>query len=221
MRVLLCLIALALCLIALAVPAVAQNQRDFLTADEVDQLRLAQEPNLRLQLYAKFAMLRMDEIEQMVASTKAGRATFIHDLLEDYERIVEAIDTVADDALRRKLPLDQGVTAASSAETDFLARLEKIRDAKPKDYARYEFALREAISTTEDSLEVSHQDLQQRASEVAAKENKLKEERKSAMTPKEAAERKEEAKKVDPTPKRKVPTLRRPGETLPGSSDKK
>lgn len=209
------------CLLALALPVVAQNQRDFLTADEVDQLRVAQEPNLRLQLYTKFAMLRMDEIEQMVANPKAGRATFIHDLLEDYERIVEAMDTVADDALRRKVTIDQGVGVAASAEKDFLARLEKIRDSKPKDFARYEFALREAINSTEDSLEASRQDLGQRASEVAAKEKKLKDERTATMTPKEAAERKEEEKKVDPTPKRRVPTLRRPGETLPGANDKK
>src|SRR5579862_2449961 len=77
----------------------AQNQRDFLTSAETDQLREIQEPNLRLQLYTKFALLRMDQIEQMVANSKPGRATFIHDLLEDYARIVDAMDTVADDAL--------------------------------------------------------------------------------------------------------------------------
>ena len=166
--------------------ALAQT-RDFLTHDEIDQLRVAQEPNLRLQLYTKFALLRIDEIEQMAAAGKTGRATFVHDLLEDYSHIVEAMDTVADDALLRKVALDKGVATVTEAERDFLARLEKVRDAKPKDIARYEFALREAIETTEDSLELSQQDQSQRASEMAAKEKKSKDDRKSTMTPAEAA----------------------------------
>ncbi len=197
----------------LALPAAAQ-QRDFLTPDEADQLREVQEPNQRLQLYSKWALLRLDEIEQMIASSKAGRATFIHNLLEDYGHIIEAMDTVADDALRRKLKIDIGITALTAAEKDMVARLEKIRDAKPKDFARYEFVLTDAIETTQDSLELNEADLPGRAAAVAAKDKKEKEERRATMTPAEAAERKAEEKK-DVKAGRKPPTLLRPGEKLP------
>jgi hypothetical protein len=200
-------------LVILSLPLAAQ-QRDFLTPDEADQLRLVQEPNERLKLYSKWALLRLDEIEQMIASAKTGRATFIHDLLEDYSRIIEATDSVADDALRRKLIIDVGIGAVSAAEKDMLERLQKIRDAKPKDLARYDFVLREAIDTTEDSLELSQQDLRDRAAAVAAKASKEKEERKVSMAPAETAEKKAEDKKAE-APKRKVPTLRRPGEPPP------
>ncbi len=193
----------------LALPLAAQ-QRDFLTPDEADQLREVQEPNARLQLYSKWALLRLDEIEQMIASNKAGRATFIHDLLEDFGHIIEASDTVADDALRRKIAVDTGIAAVSASEKDMLKRLEKIRDSKPKDRVRYEFVLREAIDTTEDSLELSQQDLKDRAASIDAKESKEKAEREASMTPAEVAERKAEEKKTEP--KRKAPTLKRPGE---------
>ena len=206
----------AILLAFISLPLPAQQQRDFLTPFEADQLREMQEPNERLQLYSKWALLRLDEIEKMTASPKAGRATFIHDLLEDYSRIIEAMDTVADDALRRKVAIDVGIAAVSAAEKGMLERLEKIRDAKPKDLARYEFVLRDAIDTTGDSLELSRQDLGSRSTSVATKVKKEEEERKASMTPAVLAEKKAEDKKTE-APKRKVPTLRRPGETLPGS----
>ena len=173
----------------LMVPLAAQ-QRDFLTPDETDQLREVQEPNERLALYSKWALLRLDEIEQMIASARPGRAAFIHDLLEDYGHIIEATDAVADDALRRKISIDIGVTTLTGSEKDMVTRLQKIRDAKPKDLSRYEFALlTDAIDTTQDSLELNQADLPGRAASVAAKEAKEKQERLATMTPAEAAER--------------------------------
>jgi hypothetical protein len=202
---------------ALLTRSATAQQRDFLTPDETDQLRETQEPNARLGLYSKWALLRLDEIEQMIASNKAGRAAFIHDLLEDYGHIIESMDTVADDALRRKIAIDTGVTALTASEKDMLTRLQKIRDAKPKDLARYEFVLADAIDSTQDSLELNQADLPGRAASVAAKEAKEKEERLATMTPDEVKERKAEEKKADP-PKKKAPTLLRPGEKLPDSA---
>ena len=200
----------------LALPLAAQ-QRDFLTSDETDQLREVQEPNERLALYSKWALLRLDEIEQLIASNRPGRAAFIHDLLEDYGHIIEAMDSVADDALRRKISIDTGVTALTGSEKDMVTRLEKIRDAKPKDLARYEFALSDAIDTTQDSLELNQADMPGRAASVAAKEAKERQERLATMTPAEAADRKAEDKKAAP-PKKKAPTLLRPGEKLPDTA---
>jgi hypothetical protein len=187
--------------------------RDFLTADEADQLRDIQEPNDRLVMYLKFASQRVGQVDQLIARDKPGRSAFIHDLLEDYTHIIETIDTVGDDALRRKLTIEKGMAATYKAEKDMLARLQKIEDAAPSDLERYKFVLTDAISTTEESIDLSQENLGKRASEVVSKEQKQKAERDAQLTPEEQAQKKEEQKK-DPANK-KAPTLRRPDDPPP------
>lgn len=204
-----------LVLMALLGAPAAWAQRDFLTADETDQIREAQEPNARLGLYASFAKMRVELLRQLVAKEKPGRSLLIHDTLEDYTKIIEAIDTVADDAIRRKLDISLGMKSVAESEKEMLAELEKIQESEPKDVARYEFVLKNAIETTEDSAEMSAQDLNARTAEVSARDERDKKERESLSTPEQLEEMKKEQKKAAETEKkqRKAPTLRRKGET--------
>ena len=207
--------ALAVC-IALAVPAAGQR-RDFLTADEVDQVRLAQEPNQRLALYAQFARQRVELVRQILGKEKAGRSVLVHDTLDDYTKIIEAIDTVADDALRRKLAVDEGLAAVAKAEKEMLELLKKIEDSRPKDLARYEFSLTQAIETTEDSLDLALLDVKERSAGVAEREARDRKERETMMQPKDLEEKRAAEKKTAETErKQKAPTLRRKGEVAPG-----
>src|SRR6202035_1206337 len=142
------------------------QERDFLTADEVDQIREVQEPNARLKLYVLFARQRLALLQQFLSKEKPGRSALIHDTLDEYTHIIEAIDTVADDALVRKAQLDVGMKEVATAEAEMLATLQKVEDSAPKDLARYEFALKNAIDTTSDSKELSEEDLHTRAGAV-------------------------------------------------------
>jgi len=202
--------ALLVCLL-LAAPLAAQRQRDFLTTDEADQIREVQDPNERMTLYIHFAKQRLNQVEHWLAKGKAGRSILIHDALDDYSNIIDAIDTVADDALSRRLDIKPGMAAVAGAEKEMLASLQKIQDSQPKDMARYDFILKQAIEGTSDSLDAAQQDVGVRAAEVAAREAREKKELESMMTPEEREAKKAQEAKAERN-KRKAPTLLRPGE---------
>jgi hypothetical protein len=198
----------------LALGFVSAQDRDFLTSDEVDQIREAQDPNMRLQLYVQFAKVRVALVQQLLSKEKPGRTALVHDTLEDYSHIIEAIDTVADDALKRKADLAEGMKGVAAAEKEMAETLAKLDTAPQKDYARYEFVLKQAIETTRDSADLSSQDLNARASAVAEREKKDRKELESSMRP-EDVKKKEAEEKKETAAKKKAPTLRRKSEKPP------
>jgi len=197
-------------------PSALFAQKDFLTADEADQVREAQDPNARMQLYTLFARLRLDQIKTLTKEQKPGRGGMIHDLIEEYNQIVDAIDTVADDALERKTDISVGVKAVASAEKGFLPMLEAVRDSHPADIGRYEFVLDQAIVATQDSLEASGEDLGKRSQELADREKREKKEREAVMQPKDLEAKKQAETKAanEQVNKPKKPSLLKKGETV-------
>jgi negative regulator of replication initiation len=206
-----------LCCALLAVPLIAQVHRDFLTTDEVDQIREAQEPNDRVTLYAKFAKDRVELVKSLLSKDKPGRSAMIHDALDDYAKILDAIDDVTDDALARQVDIHKGLSEVASVERQALPILQKAQDSHPKDIDRYDFVLKTALETTSDSLDAATGDLGKRTREVEAREAREKKEIESSMTPIERANQQAADKKAADSQeqKRKPPTLMRPGEKKP------
>jgi hypothetical protein len=192
---------------SLAAAAVfAQQSRDFLSADEGDQIRASQEPNARLELYARFARARVDLVKNLLSHDKPGRSILIHNALEDYNAILDAVDHVIDDALEHKRNVEVGINAVSNEEIAAATMLRKIQASQPKDLDRYDFVLRDAISGTEDSIAMNREDLGDRALDL---EQRQKEEKKEIQATKSDAQ-KAETPIVQDQPK--APTLYRPGE---------
>ena len=215
-----------LLIVCLMLAAPAAPQRDFLNSGEVEQIRNAQEPNLRLKLYADFSKARIDLVKNLLGKDKPGRSAMIHDVLDEYCKILDAIDTVADDAIARHVDVQAGLGAVAAIEKDMLPLLQKFQDSKPKDLDRYDFVLQQAIETTTDSLDAAQEDLGKRTEEVKSRVEKETQERTESMSPvereaKQAADQKAEEKRVEDEQKqKKAPTLYRPGEKKGTSAGK-
>lgn len=205
-----------LIVLLLALPALAQ--KDFLTDSEIEQVRQVQEPVARIKLYLLFAKQRLDQVQSLMAKDRPGRSGEIRQLLEDYTNIVDAIDTVSDDALARKNDVNAAPAVIADGETKFQAQLQKIQASTPHDLAMYDFELKEALAATGDSLDLTKEDLTTRGQNVNLKveEDKKKvatinaEERQGAKDP--AADKAEAAAEGAAKPARQAPTLYRPGE---------
>ena len=205
-----------LIVLLLALPAFAQ--KDFLTNSEIEQIREVQEPVARIKLYLLFARQRLDQVQSLMAKDRAGRSADIRQLLQDYTSIVDAIDTVSDDALVRKNDVAAAPAFIADGEKKFLDQLQKIQSAAPRDLAMYDFELKEALAATNDSLDLSKQDLTTRGQNVNLKveEDKKKvetvdaQERQVAKDP--LADKSEAAAADAAKPARQAPTLYRPGE---------
>ena len=107
----------------------------------------------------------------------------------------------------------------ASSEKTFVAQLQRIEAGQPHDLDMYEISLKDAIESTNDSITTASEDLGRRSAIVTAKAEEEKKKIESLSTPEQLKEKKKEeikaeveAKNPDGTPKRKPPTLYRPGE---------
>jgi hypothetical protein len=201
-------------ILATGIPAFAQ--KDFLTSDEVEKVREAQEPNERLKLYVLFARQRLDQLQRLLQKDKKGRSLLARELLEDYTSIIDALDTVSDDALKRGADNSLGANAVREAEHKFLTQLQTIKDRPPADLDMYNSALTEALAATSDSLDLSQEDPTSRAAKLNEGDKKQKEEAEKVIAAEDSKGKPPvgDAKPpADAKPARKPPTLLRQGET--------
>lgn len=211
------LVAALLVSIPLAGQDLLGGGRDFLTDHEADLIRENQEPDHRIGQYLHFARLRIELVRQALLREDAGRSKLIHRNLEEYGRIVEAIDFVIDDAAADQVDLSDTLKTLAEREKEFLAALERIRENPADDHWTYEFVLEDAIEITRDSMELTLEDLGDRGRRILEADAREKKRQRALMTPERRKEVERVEKKVqaeEQEQKSKSPTLLKPGETL-------
>lgn len=213
--------ALLVATLLLSFPLAGQDllggRRDFLKDHEADLIRENQEPNNRIGQYLHFARLRIELVRQALLKEDAGRSKLIHRNIDEYGRIIEAIDLVIDDAAADQEDLGTALETLAEREKEFLSALERIRENPADDLWTYEFVLEDAIEITRDSMELALEDLGDRGRRILEADVKEKERQRALMTP----ERRKDVEKVEKKAqieeqeqKSKRPTLLKPGETL-------
>jgi hypothetical protein len=164
-------------LLLLLVTAWAERRRDPLTRLEVDQLRdTAQEPDLRLKLYIKFARARLASLEEARSDPKVtdrGRET--HDRLQDFLDVYDEMNDNIDMYEGRKEDFRKSLKEIIEGDTEFQAKLLALRDsanARKDEVKQYEFLLTNALETLDASVADHRQLLDEQ--EQAAKRKKPK-----------------------------------------------
>ncbi|MCY4588846.1 MAG: hypothetical protein OXB98_22710 [Bryobacterales bacterium] len=205
----------------MSIPLAGQDllggRRDFLTDHEADLIRENQEPDHRIGQYLHFAQLRIELVRQALLREDAGRSKLIHRNLEEYGRIIEAIDFVIDDAAADQVDLDDALKTLAEREKELLAALERIRENPADDHWTYEFVLEDAIEITRDSMELTLEDLGDRGRRILEADSREKKRQRALMTPerrKDVEKLEKEMQTEEQEQKGKRPTLLKPGEAI-------
>src|SRR5471032_2509787 len=167
--------SLLLCASIFSVPAKADRRSDPLNQLEIDQLRdTAQEPELRLKLYIKFARTRLDAIEQTRSDPKVtDKAQQTHDRLQDFLDVFDELNDNVDTFADRREDLRKALKVVIEGDNEFQSKLRALKDAAeatPAETKAYDFLLTNAIETVDSSIEDHRQLLD--TQEEAAKHKK-------------------------------------------------
>ena len=170
-------------LLSSALPQAAQlGGREPLNDKEIDQLReVAQEPDKRMKLIVEFARARLASIDHLRGEARlaADRGSQVHDLLEDFTKLVDEMGDNIDDYVARKADLRKALKFVIDGDTEFQAKLRALQEQGPgvggkagTETGDYTFALRDAIEAVNLSLDDSRRLLAEQ--ETAFKEAKEK-----------------------------------------------
>ena len=140
-----------LVLCALCSAAFSSEKDDFLTRDEINSIRDAEDAGKRVLLYLGFAEQRLDAAREKTASWKeAGTGLAIQKNLSEYNSILEALEDALGDARKQRAPLGKPLKELENQGKHFLKALQQLQNAPNR--SDYQFTLDEAVEMTQDEL---------------------------------------------------------------------
>ena len=171
------LIIAVVILLSISAFASGNHRRDPLTDAEADQIREASDsPPKRFHLYITFAKARLTAIDQLRADPKMaqGRGQQIHDLLEDFQSLVDETEANLDDYREKKADLIKPLTELVQAEDDWKLKLRALKESTAPEAKEYEFVLQNAIETVNDSSDSARKELEDIGGRVPKDKSKKK-----------------------------------------------
>ena len=154
-------LALGALLLAATPGPVSAQQTDYLTRDEVTEVREAQEPVKRVSLFLNYADLRLAAVEKILEAASGGKPPRGDDLQDAMNNYIRALD---DAAANLEIFLERGGVdlrklrqPLRESGTDLLARLKSIQP--PFEGARTDLRwdMEDALETTQELLTLEKQ----------------------------------------------------------------
>lgn len=129
-----------------------RSQDDFLTSQEIDAIRDAQEPAKRILAYVEFAQRRLNAIKERLASQKAGAGREAQKNLKEYISILEALEGTIADARAERASFEKALKEAETRLGEFQKYLESLQPPSSPYWSDYHYTLEEAVDMTREGL---------------------------------------------------------------------
>jgi stress response protein YsnF len=180
---------------------------DFLTEEEEDKLREAQDPSARIDVYLELAQVRLDRLARYRGEPRNSPydvEAFLNKQLDEYLSLNGELKNWINDQAERRRDMRRGLRKVLEISRLQLHQLENIRSAPGAYAAAYATALREAIADLSDLQDGAARALSDQQKQFAD----LKEEEKEAIRLskerlKEEKKRSKEEKKLRKQQRRK------------------
>ena len=144
-------ILLAVACVMAAPKGWAQRGEDFLTKDEVDAVRDAQEPEKRIPLFLEIANIRLGSIRAALNNTKSG-GRMVQKKMTEYTEVLEALETTIAEARQKRSPFPKAMELLKAKLPEAKQFLESLDNDSSPLYADYQFTLDEAVDVTDELI---------------------------------------------------------------------
>ena len=129
-----------------------RGQSDFLTFQEIAQVRDAQQPSKRLTLYLEFAQRRLDAVQERLASQDSDAGRAVQKTLVEYISILEALEGTIEDAREQRSSTSKVLKKVEEQGAQFLEYLQSLQSGDSPKWSDYQFTLEEAIDMTKEVI---------------------------------------------------------------------
>ena len=150
------LLGLAFLVTTAAAAQVQKEKREFLTEEEQDKLREAQDPSDRVQLYVDFEQVRLERFETFRSKPddpKYDMGGYLDGLLVQFIGLNEELKNWIDDQYQRNGDMRKGLHAALEKGAIQLEQLRRAQQAPDPNAPAYADSLRDAIEDLTDTLD--------------------------------------------------------------------